>query len=189
MGRFGTARRASPKRVLLSAVIGGILLTACASASEAPVADALQAGFKNPPNAAKPRVWWHCMDGNVSREGIQKDLAWLNRVGIGGVHNFDAALGGPGQEAAALVDERIAYLTPRWRDTFRYAVSQAQQLGMEFTIAASPGWGESGGPGGKPREGMKKLVWSETLIHGGNASKPHVATPPRVTGPFQNVPF
>lgn len=189
MGRFGTARRASPKGVLLSAVIGGVLLMACAAASEAPGADALEAGFKNPPNAAKPRVWWHWMDGNVSRDGIQKDLAWLNRVGIGGVHNFDAALGGPGREAPALVDERIAYLTPQWRDTFRYAVGQAQQLGMEFTIAASPGWSESGGPWVKPAQGMKKLVWSETLIHGGSTAKPRVAAPPRITGPFQNVPF
>lgn len=189
MGAFGTALRASPKRVLLSAVIGGVLWLACASASEAPAADTLEAGFRNPPNAAKPRVWWHWMDGNVSRDGIQKDLAWLNQVGIGGVHNFDAALGGPGREATALVDERVAYLTPRWRDTFRYAVTQAQKLGMEFTIAASPGWSESGGPWVKPAEGMKKLVWSETLIRGGSAVKPRVASPPRITGPFQNVPF
>jgi hypothetical protein len=189
MATFGTARRASPKRALLSAVIGGVLLIACASASESPSADALESGFRNPPNAAKPRVWWHWMDGNVSRDGIQKDLAWLNRVGIGGVHNFDAALGGPGRETPALVDQRIAYLTPPWRDTFRYAVSQAQQFGMEFTIAASPGWSESGGPWVKPAAGMKKLVWSETLIRGGKASKPRAPAPPRITGPFQNVPF
>lgn len=189
MGPFGTARRASPKRTLLAAVIGGVLLMACASASEIPTADALESGFRNPPNAARPRVWWHWMDGNVSRDGIQKDLAWLNQVGIGGVHNFDAALGGPGREAASLVPERIAYLTPPWRDMFRYAVNQAQQLGMEFTIAASPGWSESGGPWVKPAEGMKKLVWSETLIRGGGASRPRVPAPPHVTGPFQNVPF
>lgn len=175
----------SPKGALLSAVVGGVLLMACASASQSPTADALEVGFRNPPDAAKPRVWWHWMDGNVSRDGIQKDLVWLNKVGIGGVHNFDAALGGPGREAAALVDERVAYLTPRWRDTFRYAVSQAEQLGMEFTIAASPGWSESGGPWVKPAEGMKKLVWSETLIRGGEPSKPRAASPPRITGPFR----
>lgn len=162
---------------------------ACASASEGPSADALELDFRNPPNAAKPRVWWHWMDGNVSRDGIQKDLAWLNSVGIGGVHNFDAALGGSGRETAALVEERVAYLTTRWRDTFRYAVSQAQQFGMEFTIAASPGWSESGGPWVKPAEGMKKLVWSETRIRGGSASKPQAPSPPSTTGPFQNIPF
>lgn len=189
MAAFGTARRASPKSALLAAVVGGVLIMAGAPASERPTTDTLEAGFLNPPNAAKPRVWWHWMDGNVSREGIQKDLAWLNQVGIGGVHNFDAALGGPGREAALLVDERIAYLTPRWRETFRYAVGQAQLFGMEFTIAASPGWSESGGPWVKPAEGMKKLVWSEARIRGGNGSKPRVAAPPRTTGPFQNVPF
>lgn len=89
MAVFGTAHCASPKRALLAAVTGGVLLMACASASESPTADPLEAGFLNPPNAAKPRVWWHWMDGNVSREGIQKDLAWLHQVGIGGVHNVD----------------------------------------------------------------------------------------------------
>ena len=30
----------------------------------------LEAGFKNPPESAKPRVWWHWMNGNISKEGI-----------------------------------------------------------------------------------------------------------------------
>ena len=47
------------------------------------------------------------------------------------------------------------------------SVEHAQQLGMEFTIAASPGWSESGGPWVKPEQAMKKLVWSEAVVDGG----------------------
>jgi len=151
--------------------------------------DPLANGFQNPPAAAKPRVWWHWTDGNVSEEGIRKDLTWLNQMGVGGVHNFDAALRGVGPETARLVDERVAYLTPRWRNMFRFAVGQTQQFGMEFTIAASPGWSESGGPWVKPAQGMKKLVWSETVVEGGKHFTGRLAPPPRNTGPFQNVPF
>jgi hypothetical protein len=153
------------------------------------VADPLVAGFQNPPASAKPRVWWHWMDGNVSREGIREDLQWLSDVGVGGVHNFDAALAGVGRDTPHLVDQRVAYLTPLWRDMFRYAVTEAQQRGMEFTIAASPGWSESGGPWVMPNQGMKKLVWSETVIQGGKRFSGQLAHPPQVTGPFQNVPF
>ncbi|WP_318345941.1 glycosyl hydrolase [Flagellimonas baculiformis] len=61
---------------------------------EAPTFDAVQLeeGFKNPPNEAKPRVWWHWMNGNVTKDGIQKDLDWMERTGIGGFQNFDANL-------------------------------------------------------------------------------------------------
>jgi hypothetical protein len=150
--------------------------------------DPLVVGFEQPPASAKPRVWWHWIDGNVSQEGIRQDLAWLNGIGVGGVHNFDAALAGPGGGAAPLVDEPVAYLTPRWRDMFRFAVTQARQLAMEFTIAASPGWSESGGPWVKPEQAMKKLVWSETLVVGGKRFNGRLPQPPRVTGPFQSVP-
>src|SRR5689334_6918992 len=90
-------------------------------------ADPLVAGFENPPASAKPRVWWHWIDGNVSQDGIRQDLTWLNQIGVGGVQNFDAALGGPGRDSPPLVAERVAYLTPRWREMFKFAVTQAEQ--------------------------------------------------------------
>lgn len=40
--------------------------------------------FQTPVNEAKPRAWWHWMNGNITKEGIQKDLDWMARVGIGG---------------------------------------------------------------------------------------------------------
>ncbi len=31
-------------------------------------------GFENPPSSARPRVWWHWMNGNITKEGIKLDL-------------------------------------------------------------------------------------------------------------------
>src|ERR1019366_3942860 len=39
--------------------------------------DTLEQGFKNPPDAAKPRTWWHWTNGNITKEGITKDLEWM----------------------------------------------------------------------------------------------------------------
>ena len=36
--------------------------------------DALERGFENPSDSAKPRVWWHWMNGNITKEGIKLDL-------------------------------------------------------------------------------------------------------------------
>lgn len=49
-------------------------------------ADRLRAGFADPPVAARPTVWWHRMNGNVTPEGIRKDLERMKRVGVGGVN-------------------------------------------------------------------------------------------------------
>src|SRR5256885_5734477 len=88
-------------------------------------ADALKQGFENPPNGARPRVWWHWMNGNITKEGIKLDLEWMHRVGLGGFQNFDAALSTP-----KLADQRLVYMTPEWKDAFKYATTLANQLGI-----------------------------------------------------------
>ncbi|MGH9529060.1 MAG: glycosyl hydrolase [Terriglobales bacterium] len=144
----------------------------------------LEQGFENPPSSAKPRVWWHWMNGNITKDGIKLDLEWMNRIGIGGFQNFDAALNTP-----KLVDKRLVYMTPEWKDAFLYATKLADQLGLEEAVAGSPGWSESGGPWVKPSQGMKKLVWSETRVEGGKPFSGVLSHPPSVTGPFQNIPI
>ncbi len=143
--------------------------------------DALVQGFKNPPNSAKPRVWWHWMSGNISKEGIKADLEWMKRSGIAGFQNFDAGLNTP-----QIVDKRLVFMTPEWKEAFRYTATLADQLGLEMAIAGSPGWSESGGPWVKPEEAMKKYVWSETVVEGGKAFTGKLAAPPSATGSYQN---
>ena len=97
--------------------------------------DPLKKGFEDSPSAARLRVWWHWMNGNITKEGIQLDLEWMHRVGIAGFQNFDAALQTP-----QVADKRLAYMTPEWKDAFKYAINSGEQYGMEMAIAGSPGW-------------------------------------------------
>src|SRR5438445_948696 len=128
--------------------------------------DALESGFLNPPDSAKPRVWWHWMNGNITKEGIKLDLEWMKRSGLGGFQNFDAALDTP-----QVVEKRLAYMTPEWKEAFKYATELADHLGLEEAIAGSPGWSESGGPWVPASQAMKKYVWSETRVEGGKPFK------------------
>jgi len=144
--------------------------------------DSLYKNFVTPTDAAKPRVWWHWMNGNITKDGIQKDLEWMKRSGIGGFQNFDAALATP-----QIVEKRLTYMTPEWKDAFQFTTMLADSLHLEMAIAGSPGWSESGGPWVKPEDGMKKIVWSETRVKGG-ASNITVPKPSDITGPFQNIP-
>ncbi len=151
------------------------------SAASSP-GSSLEDQFRDPPSSARPRVWWHWMNGNITKDGIAKDLAWMKRVGIGGLQNFDASLNTP-----QLVENRLVYMHPEWKDAFRFAASEAERLGLELAIASSPGWSETGGPWVKPEDGLKKLVWSETEVTGGRRFTGVLTQPPKVTGPYQSL--
>ncbi|GAB3908795.1 glycosyl hydrolase [Larkinella knui] len=145
---------------------------------------ALQSGFQAPPNSAKPRVWWHWMNGNITKEGITKDLEWMNRVGIGGFQNFDASLFTP-----AVTPKKLVFMTPEWKDAFKHTTDLAQKLQLEMAIAGSPGWSVTGGPWVPASDGMKKYVWTETRVPGGQPFSGKLPQPPNTTGSFQNVPL
>ncbi|HZY74150.1 MAG TPA: glycosyl hydrolase [Edaphobacter sp.] len=164
-------------------IFAAFLLSACTPAlfAQQPSAD-LQQGFQSPPESARPRVWWHWMNGNITKEGINLDLEWMKRIGIGGFQNFDAALGTP-----QVVPQRLVYMTPGWKDAFLFTTHKADDLGLEMAIAGSPGWSESGGPWVKPYQAMKKLVWSETAIDGGQPFHGVLPPPPKQTGPFGDL--
>jgi len=169
--------------------LAALLLATTANAQSvtdqpAAVADPLADGFRDPPASARPRTWWHWLNGNITEDGIAEDLAWMKAIGLGGVQAFDANLMTP-----QIVPTRLAYMTPPWKHAFRFAAATAQRLDLELAIAASPGWSETGGPWVPPADGMKKLVWSETEVTGGRRPTAPLPAPPSVTGPFQSLPF
>lgn len=182
------------RKAPLLAMVSALALAGCSTvtaqtatpvpmpAPVAAVADPLAAGFADPPSEARPRVWWHWMNGNVTREGIAADLAWMDRVGIGGMQNFDANLDTP-----QVVENRLVFMTPEWRDAFRFAASEADRLGLELAIAASPGWSETGGPWVPPEDGVKKLAWGETRLAGGQRFTGRINRAPTTTGPYQTM--
>ncbi len=163
--------------------VGGVSSLAAQQNTTAPRAEeSLDAGFQSPPATAHPRVWWHWMNGNITKEGIAQDLDWMHRIGVAGFQNFDAALNTP-----KVVNQRLIYMQPGWQDAFRYAITKGDSYGFEMAIAGSPGWSESGGPWVKPEQAMKKVVWSATRIQGGQPFHGKLPAPPRQTGPFGNL--
>ena len=146
-----------------------------------PDLEALWRGFCEPPDEARPRAWWHWMDGNVDPEGIRLDLEWLHRVGVRGVQLFDGGMGTP-----LVVPGRVRHASPQWRAAVEHAVGTAHRLGLEFTVASSAGWSAAGGPWVEPADAMKKVVWSETVVSGGRLVEQPLEPLPDVAGPFQD---
>jgi hypothetical protein len=169
------------QKSLVSGLIAFLYVLAAHAA--APEPDSLLAGFREPPLAARPQVWWHWMNGNVDLDGAKLDLAWMQRIGIGGVHTFTG--GGLGEPH--VVEPPVDFLGEQWRAAFQATTQLARASGMEVTIAGSPGWSETGGIWVAPEDAMKKYAWSETRVTGGKYLDLILAQPPAATGPFLGV--
>lgn len=179
--RRSSRRRSASKamRMVLAASVSiATLLASPANSQDA----TLEEGFREPPMSARPRVWWHWMNGNVTEGGIRKDIEWMSRIGLGGMQNFDATVVTP-----QIVDKRLVYMSPEWKQAFRFAASEAQKHGLELATASSPGWSETGGPWVKPEDGMKKLVWSELTVDGSRRFTGPLPSLPGTTGKFQDI--
>lgn len=157
----------------------------------------LEKGFLNPPESARPRVWWHWMDGNVSWEGAKLDMDWMKRIGIAGLQCFHAGMRGDPRGSSAspesssgkvpgqVVENYYPYMSDGWKAAFAKAAAYADSLGLELATAASPGWSETGGPWVAPEDGMKKMSYAVTYIEGGKPFTGVLNHPPSTTGVFQ----
>ena len=95
-------------------------------------AENLADAFANPPRTARAHTWWHWMNGNVTADGITRDLEAMARVGVGGVQMFDVGSGIP--------KGPVETLSPEWIRLVRHAAAEANRLDLSFTMHNCPGW-------------------------------------------------
>jgi len=143
------------KNVLfLIGAISFIIFSGCVTRSQ----DDLKQGFKNPPDSARPGVYWYFMDGNISRGGITKDLESMKAAGIGNVLFLEVNVGIP--------RGKVDFLSEEWQELFKHAVNECERLGIELTLGSGPGWAGSGGPWVKQEQSMRHMVASSVQITG-----------------------
>lgn len=118
--------------------------------------------FKSPDKVFYPETWFHYIGGNVSIEGITKDLEAIAGAGFSGVHLFHGQFGGPWPG----VEPQITCLSPLWDGMVKHTGEECQRLGLRFTMQNCPGWAMSGGPWIKPSNAMRHLAWSRTDVLG-----------------------
>ncbi|WP_299012546.1 glycosyl hydrolase [uncultured Polaribacter sp.] len=146
------------------------LFLGCNSSSEKETQTVtLEEGFKNPPNQAKARTWWHWISGNVSKSEITKDLEAMKAVGVQEAQLFNVHLGFP--------KGPVKYLSEEWLDLFKFSAEEAKRLDLELAFHNSPGWSSSGGPWVTEENAMQTVVFSELNIEGGKQIKTQLPKP------------
>ena len=127
------------------------------------MAEELESHWTNPPETASPWVFWYWVGGAVSREGITADLEAIKDVGIEGVYLFTVR----DVSDPPLFDPPARQMTPLWWDMVRHAMAEADRLGLKMGLHACDGFSLAGGPWITPEKSMQKLVWTETVVQGG----------------------
>lgn len=138
--------------------------------SSVTLADALPATFRNPPEETKPWCYWYWLNGDITAEGITKDLEKMAEIGIaramiGNVNVGMKTDNGSGNE------KPVKVLSPEWRELKMHALREAKRVGVRIYFFNCPGWSQSGGPWVKPEQSMRRVTWKAFESKGGPFSQ------------------
>lgn len=155
------------------------LVCLLASSAWAQGSSELEAGFSQPPNSAKPQVFWFWTSGNVSAEGITADLEAMQRIGLGGTLNF----------TIDTVDTKgpVKYMSPEWRSLVQHTIKESERLGLDYSLANCEGWTTSGGPWVTLEQSMQQVVWNEMHVTGGKTVELDVTRPSALRGYYKDI--
>ena len=133
-----------------------VSLLACAAH-----AGSLESAFAKPPDTTKPRCYWYWMDGQITKEGITRDLEAMKRVGIG-----EGYIGVITGQSGTPANSTTQALTDEWWSFIEHAVREGGRLGVDIGLFNSPGWSQSGGPWVKPEQAMRYVAMPEVRLRG-----------------------
>lgn len=119
--------------------------------------------FINPPQSSQVNTWWHWIYGNISKEGISKDLESMKRQGI-----KQATILSIGAGMGEKIDmPQVKFNLSEWYGMFQFALKEANRLGLSIGVHNCDGWSASGGPWIKPETSIKTTTWTKTYFKGG----------------------
>ncbi len=135
--------------------------------------------FLNPPREASVGVWWHWMGGQVTEEGIRKELAWFKRMGIGYATIFGMA-DSTSPWARRIGNVPTGGLHPysdAWWKLVKFACAEGSRLGIDIGLHNCPGYTSTGGKWIPSRLAMRELVFDVTNAEAQVSLKPNAQFP------------
>ncbi len=172
-----------PSRILAATIVAAhclLLRQLPAQQAAAPlVARDLEKHFVNPPDSARPGVYWYFLDGNLNGKEMTADLESMKGAGLGNLVFLEVDLGMP--------KGPVRWMTDPWQDRFVQIIRDAERLGIDVTLGIGPGWCGSGGPWIRPEQSMQHLVFSSVDLQGPQAYSQKLPLPDQRQEPFLDM--
>ena len=119
--------------------------------------------FQNPPTSSKVHTWWHWVGGNITKDGITKDLEAMKAHGV-----VQATIFNIGEIYTKKVNvPKVKFNSPEWIEMYQWALKEANRLGITIGIQTIDGFATVGGSWITPELSMKQYVWTKTSVDGG----------------------
>jgi len=142
---------------LLTVIASALLLIQCTVPE-----NEMSEDFNNPSGQYRAGAFWCWLNGNMTREGISRDLREMSEKGMGRAEIWDvAAINNPDNYIPAgpsfLSDSSVAMI--------KYAFDEGRKYGIKLGMVGSSGW-NAGGTWVEPEWASKQLYYSELMIKG-----------------------
>lgn len=118
-------------------------------------------GWRDPPLAARPSIYWVWVNGLTDKRQMTWELEELKAKGIGGLYIFDVGA----QDPQGIVPAGPAFMGPESLEAIGHAVREATRLGLEVGLITSSSW-NCGGPWVPPKYASMGLYHTQTTVKG-----------------------
>ncbi|HNZ81970.1 MAG TPA: glycosyl hydrolase, partial [Bacteroidales bacterium] len=84
--------------------------------------------FLNPPDTAKPWIFWYWINGAVTKEGITADLEAMKEIGLEGAYLM------PIRDSSRVqyMSNTVLQLSDEWWEMVRFSMKEAGRLGLKM---------------------------------------------------------
>jgi hypothetical protein len=155
-------------------LIGGsfflIITCACLTDKETASYNTVINNFQNPPQSAKPKVYWWILNGNLDTISAKQELKAMKEAGIGGFDFFEI-----GTPRDTMIPGGPAFMSDESVELIEFAAKEAGKLGLTMGLNLASSW-NAGGSWVEPKHGGKSLYRANTTVSG-NGSEQNIKVP------------
>lgn len=116
------------------------------------------------PTKSRPYTWWHWLNGYVTKEGIDRDLESMKKMGLDGFTQFTVGLN-------VNLPTMFNIGSKEYYEMVNYTFKAAKKNDLEVGFNNASGWSSTGGPWVDYEHSMKTMIWSSREIVGGGIIK------------------
>lgn len=125
------------------------------------VYNSLRNGFKNPPENARPKTYWWCLNGNIDTVRAKEELLAMKKAGLSGFDIFE--IGVP--KSDTMIPGGPAFMSNESLRILKTVITEAKRLGLTVGLNLASSW-NAGGSWVEPKNAGKSLYFSKVSLKG-----------------------